>query len=138
MPSTLSPFQLHAIRTSLQDYGELPLAAHQAGITLSVLKREIAKDEDFAEEVEHLLALHGSAMVVLAQSKARTSDMILKTLLEAKVPGFSRETRDRKSDTGKPTVLTLRSFDDDGNEAAEEVKPKEPQGPFLLTMAQML
>ena len=131
---SLTPFQLDAIRTSLRQYGELPLAAHVAGITVSVLRREIARDEFLAEEVEHLLSLHASAISVLAQSRSLSSDVILKSLLEARVPGFARETRERKKDDAKPTVLTLRTFDDEGDDVTDTA-PKEP---LLIGMNQLL
>ena len=137
MPTTLSPYQLNVIRTSLRDYGELPLAAHAAGLTVSVLRREIARDDQLAEEVDHLLSLHASAIVVVAQKRALTSDVILSKLLEAKAPGFARETRDKKKDDTKPAVLVLREFNDEGQDVTD-VKPKEPTGPLLIGMDQLL
>lgn len=118
----LSPYQRDAIRESLRLYGELPLAAHQAGITVGMLRRHLNADEAFAEEVEHQISIHGSAMVVLAQQRASAGDnTMLKTLLEAKVPGYSRESR--QATTAKPqtqpVTLVLRDFDDDGTDVSD-------------------
>lgn len=135
---SLSPIQMQIIRESMQEYGELPLAAHQAGITVSVLRRELERDPALADEIDHYMALRGSALVVLAQQKAASSDTILKTLLEAKVPGFARETRERSKDSAKPTTLVLREFDDDGNDGITDVEPKKSTGPVLIGLAPLL
>ena len=118
---TLSHFQREAVLDSLREYGELPMAAHAAATTTGYLRRCIASDPELAEEVEHALGLFSSGLVMMAQTmikkQSQGSVQLLQTLLAAKVEGFSPESRKSKVETqGRPTGLTLRQFDDEGND----------------------
>ena len=125
---TLSPFQREAVLNSLREYGEMPMAAHAAAVTTGYLRRCISSDPEFADEVEHALGLFSSGLVLLAHSmikdRSQGSVQLLQTLLTAKVEGFSPESRKQKTEaTGRPTGLTLRQFDDEGNDTTSTSTP---------------
>lgn len=130
---TLSPFQREAVLDSLREFGELSMAAHAAATTTGYLRRCIASDPELAEDVEHALGLFGAGLVLTAQhmirERSQGSVQLLQTLLSAKVEGFSPESRKAKTEArGRPTGLTLRQFDDDGNDTTAQ----EPGETLLL------
>lgn len=131
----LSPIQINIILDSLKQYGEMPLAAAAAGITLRMLHKEMNEDEDLAENVEHARGVFGSTMVLLAQQRAAAgSDTMLKTLLEARVPDFSRESRQAAPKNAKPVSISIRRFDLDEDGEVEDAEAKEPTEPLQLEL----
>jgi hypothetical protein len=134
--------QMQAIRTALRDFGSLARAAAMAGVSLTRLKACVGTNQDLAEEVSDALEEHSARLYETALKRATEgrSDMLLKTLLEAKGPvEFNRN--HKPADTGRPTALRLRTFDADGAEtpAAEdvEIKPR-PTQPLAITMQRSL
>ena len=122
--NTLTPIQREAVLDTKRQYGELSMAEHAAATTTGYLRRCIASDPELAEDVEHALGLFGAGLVLTAQhmikERSQGSVQLLQTLLSAKVEGFSPESRKAKTEaTGRPTGLTLRQFDDDGNDTQE-------------------
>ena len=129
----LSDEQYQIIRNTVQMYGTLGYAAERAGISLSYLKRVIADDDGLAQEIADMQAMHSENIYMMALQRAEKSDTILGKLLEARVDGFSGESRKQAlQQTGRPNRLVLRTFDDNGNEAGvQDVAPKQQSGPPL-------
>ena len=137
MANRLSPEQYQVIREAVTKYGTLAMAASIAGVSLNYLKRVLVDDEDFAQEINEALEVHSAGIYTLALQRAEKSDTILGKLLEAKVDGFSTESRKQAlAANGRITKLTLRTFDDDGNEAGvTDVAPKQQPGePLKLAL----
>lgn len=124
--SKLSPFQRDAILESMRSHGELALAADAAGVTLSYLKRVIASEPELADEVDHAKAVNSANYMLVAQQVLARDPLrsvgLLQSILEAKVEGFSSESRKKEASKDRPTALRLRQFGDDGT---EDAAPKE-------------
>lgn len=124
--SKLSPFQRDAILESMRSHGELALAADAAGVTLSYLKRVIASEPELADEVDHAKAVNSANYMLVAQQVLAKDPLrsvgLLQSILEAKVEGFSSESRKKEASKDRPTALRLRQFGDDGT---EDAAPKE-------------
>lgn len=124
--SKLSPFQRDAILESMRSHGELALAADAAGVTLSYLKRVIASEPELADEVDHAKAVNSANYMLVAQQVLAKDPLrsvgLLQSILEAKVEGFSSESRKKEATKDRPTALRLRQFGDDGT---EDAAPKE-------------
>ena len=125
--SKLSPFQRDAVIDAMRSHGELALAADAAGVTLSYLKRVIASEPELADEVDHARAVNSANYVIVAQQVLARDPLrsvgLLQSMLEAKVEGFSSESRKKEASKDRPTALRLRQFDDNG---VEDTTPKEP------------
>jgi hypothetical protein len=140
--TTFTEPQMQAIRSALRDFGSLARAAAMAGVSLTRLKACVSTNQDLAEEVADALEEHSARLYECALERATDgkSDMLLKTLLEAKGPvEFNRN--HKPVDTGRPTALRLRTFDADGaeNPAADdvEIKPR-PTQTLAITMQRSL
>jgi hypothetical protein len=140
--TTFTEQQMQAIRSALRDFGSLARAAAMAGVSLTRLKACVSTNQDLSEEVADALEEHASRLYETALKRATEggSDMLLKTLLEAKGPvEFNRN--HKPVDTGRPTALRLRTFNADGaeNPAAEdvEIKPR-PTQTLAITMQRSL
>ena len=124
--SKLSPFQREAVLESMRSHGELALAADAAGVTLSYLKRVIASEPELADEVDHAKAVNSANYMLVAQQVLAKDPLrsvgLLQSILEAKVEGFSSESRKKEASKDRPTALRLRQFGDDGT---EDAAPKE-------------
>ena len=121
----LSAEQARVIVETIRNYGTLAFAAQNAGVAASVVKREMERDPDFAEEIEDAMAPFKDGLRMLVLQRAATSDAMLKLAVEGFIPEtFKAAPLDTKA-KGKPTGLTLRQFDDEGKESA-------PTPPLLL------
>lgn len=134
--------QMQAIRSAIRDFGSLARAASLAGVSLTRLKACVSTNQDLAEEVADAMEEHSARLYECALERATNgkSDMLLKTLLEAKGPvEFNRN--HKPIDTSRPTALRLRTFDVDGTEkpAADdvEIKPR-PTQTLAITMQRSL
>jgi hypothetical protein len=106
----MTPAQIEIIRRDLRDYGVFSLAARNAGVTIGEIKALMARDEDFNAEVSESLQAHADYIYMTALERAvNGSDMLMSKILEAKVDGFSRESRVPASVKNKPTGLVLRT-----------------------------
>jgi hypothetical protein len=126
----LSTEQYAILRSTLREKGSLPMAAHLMGLSLTRLRAMAAKDEDLKIEIEDALEFHGALIYDCALERATNgkSDAMLGKILEAKVTGFSKESREPLSQRNKPTGLRLRTFDADGEESGvQDVAPKPLQ-----------
>jgi hypothetical protein len=140
--TTFSETQMVAIRSALHEYGNLAHAARAAGVSLTRLRASISRNQDLSEEVSDCMETHAANLyaVALERATAGGSDMLLKTLLEAKGPAeFSKAYK--PVDSNKPTALRLRTFDAAGEEnpPAEdvEIKPR-PTQTLAITMQRSL
>lgn len=110
----------------MRSHGELALAADAAGVTLSYLKRVIASEPELADEVDHAKAVNSANYMLVAQQVLAKDPLrsvgLLQSILEAKVEGFSSESRKKEASKDRPTALRLRQFGDDGT---EDAAPKE-------------
>lgn len=125
--ATLTPEQYAVMRSTLREKGSMAMAAHMMGISLSRLKAMATKDEDLKIEIDDALEYHGALIYDVALERAThgKSDMMLGKILEAKVTGFSKESREPLSQRNKPTGLRLRTFNAEGEEdGVQDVKPK--------------
>ena len=125
--ANLSPEQYALLRSTLREKGSLPMAAEMMGISLTRLRAMATKDEDLKIEIEDALEFHGALIydTALQRATAGKSDVLLGKILEAKVNGFSKESREPLSQRNKPTGLRLRTFDADGEESGvQDVAPK--------------
>jgi hypothetical protein len=137
----LTDLQINAIRQTLKEYGTLALAAEAAGLTPTRLRALINTDQDLAEMVEDALATHGDLIYQTALERATSgkSDLLLGRLLEAKVDGFSKESRVPANLKNRPTGLRLRTFDEKGEEVgAQDIEPKPEGPPLQLPLARYL
>jgi hypothetical protein len=126
----MTPAQIEIIRRDLRDYGVFSLAARNAGVTIGEIKALMARDEDFNAEVSESLQAHADYIYMTALERAvNGSDMLMSKILEAKVDGFSRESRVPASVKNKPTGLVLRTFDAEGKEIGveDDTPEQEPQ-----------
>ena len=125
--ANLSPEQYAVLRSVLREKGNLAMAAEMMGLSLTRLRAMATKDEDLKIEIEDALEYHGALIysTALERATAGKSDVLLGKILEAKVTGFSKESREPASQRNKPTGLRLRTFDADGEEnGVEDVAPK--------------
>ena len=133
--ANLSPEQYALLRSVLREKGNLAMAAEMMGLSLTRLRAMATKDEDLKIEIEDALEYHGALIysTALERATAGKSDVLLGKILEAKVNGFSKESRERN----KPTGLRLRTFDAEGEEnGVEDVAPKT--APLQLELRQGL
>jgi len=134
----LSEEQRLLLRNTLREQGSLPLAAHVIGVSLTRLKAMAAKDEGLKTDVEDALELHAAGLYQVALTRATEgkSDALLAKLLEARVAGFAKESRETLSQRNRPTGLRLRTFTEDGEDTgvAQDIEPKAPNPPAVLTI----
>jgi hypothetical protein len=112
---------------NLRQYGNEPMAAHASLLPLNYVRLLRQNDDQFDVQCEEALELHAGLLYANAVKKATAedgSDLLLGRLLEAKVPGFSKEARVMEiKKIGMPRQLRLRSFvESDG--AVTEVTEK--------------
>ena len=122
--------QIDVILQTVKAYGTLSLAAANAGVAPSHLKRLLERDGDLKAEVDDALELFQDAirLTVLERATEGKSDAMLKLAAEAFVPQtFKTTVYDAKKD--KPTRLTLRTFDDEG-----QPTDPAPATPLKLTL----
>ena len=129
--TTYTEQQMQAIRGALRDFGSLARAAAMAGVSLTRLRATISANQDFGTEVADALEEHAARLYEVALERATTggSDMLLKTLLEAKGPVEFNKNH-KPVDTGRPTALRLRTFEADGSENKPddvEIKPRSTE-----------
>jgi hypothetical protein len=137
MAGRLSDEQFQTILRICRERGNIAMAAHMAGIAPSRLKALMTRDESLAMEVNDQLEIFNGAIFAHALERATVgkSDAILAKILEAKVQGFSKETRETTTARNKPTGLTLRTFDEEGREVGSQaVSPSTSGAPLLLDM----
>lgn len=137
----LSDLQLNAIRETVKLHGTLALAAEAAGLTPSRLRALVNTDQDLAEMIEDAAAAHSDMIYHTALDRAvrGKSDALLSKLLEAKVEGFSKESRVPASHKNRPTGLRLRTFDESGEEVgAQDIEPKAEGPPLQIGLARYL
>lgn len=137
----LTDQQINAIRVTVGQYGTLALAAEAAGLTPTRLRALINTDQDLAEMVEDAMAIHSDMIyqTALERGTAGKSDALLGKLLEAKVDGFSKETRVPANLKNRPDKLVLRTFNEDGEDAgAQDIEPKPEGPPLQLGLARYL
>ena len=138
MANRLSPEQYEIIRSTIRSHGDVyALAASNAGISLTYLKRVLVDDEDFAQELSDCVAEFNDAVKLMMQQRANTSDSILIELARATNAAFTPEGRKQAlQQTGRPNRLVLRTFDDDGKEAGvtDVVEKQQPAAPLQLEL----
>lgn len=128
----ISDQQRRALVEAVVSHGDLAYAAHVAGMTPSAAKALLLRDEDLAREVDDAQDVHRGLIYATALQRAVTggSDPLLAKLLEARVDGFSRESRTPANRPGKPSGLRLRTFEQTANGDVVDVKhtdiPVEP------------
>lgn len=111
--------QIRTVVDTVRQYGTLALAANNAGMSPGALARLLDTDADLKAEVDDAMALFKDALRMVVLQRAATSDSMLKLAVEGFIPEqFKAAPVDTKA-RGKPTGLTLRRFDEEGN----EVKP---------------
>lgn len=128
--SSLAPEVIRGIVDYVREFGVLNLAAQAYGVSPGELKREMRADPDLADEIEEAMSVHGDALYVhaLQRATAGKSDTIMAKLLDARVPGFAKDTREAEAKrNARPTAVLLRQFKADGDDVQDvEAKPVEP------------
>lgn len=103
------------------------MAAHNAGMTPTLLRVLIQKDEMLAEEVSDALELFKDAirLTVLERATTGRSDAMLKLAAEAFVPESFKAVPQSAQLKARPTVLTVRSFEE-AEEATADAAEASP------------
>lgn len=141
--SRFAPEIIRGIVAYVREFGVLNLAAQTYGVSPGDLKREMSADPDLAAEIEEAMAMHTDALYVhaLQRATAGKSDTIMAKLLDARVPGFAKDTREAEAKKhARPTAVLLRTFKAEGDDVQDvEAKPvdsaaapRENPGPTLL------
>lgn len=118
--------QIRIVCDTVRQYGTLALAAENAGLAPGALTRLLETDADLAAEVNDAMAIFKDALRMMVLQRSTRSDAMLKLAVEGFIPEqFKAAPVDPKA-KGKPTGLTLRQFDDDGNEVGTAPAPAEP------------
>lgn len=130
MNQLLNPLQLRLLREQLPETGSLAFVANLIGVPLAALKNYIARDVDFKTEVDSLLELHSDRLYMVALQRAvgpLGSDMLLGRLLEAKHQSFNKAAQAAEvGKKGKPSGITLRTFEATADGAVVDAEPREP------------
>ena len=113
----LSPQQIRIVINQIELYGTVALAAKHAGIAPSYLAREMRNNEDLRLEIQDAMELFkdGVRMMVM-DAAAKGSPVAMKLAAEGFVPETFNTSKEDNGRSKKPTGLTLRQFDDDGND----------------------
>jgi hypothetical protein len=113
---------------NLRQYGNEPMAAHASLLPLNYVRLLRQNDDSFDVQCEEALELHAGLLYANAVKKATAeggSDVLLGKLLEAKVPGFSKEARVMEiKKIGMPRQLRLRTFAEGEDGTVTEVGVK--------------
>ena len=131
-----SDIQIRMIVDTVKQYGTLALAAENAGMAPGALTRLLETDEDLASEVNDALAIFKDVLRMQVLQRSMRSDAMLKLAVEGFIPEqFKAAPVDSKA-KGKPSGLTLRQFDDEGND--KPVEKPTPAAPLHIGMEQGL
>lgn len=112
----LTPEQVRVVCETVRQYGTLALAAQNAGIAPSFLRRCMNEDEDLRIEIEDSLDIFKDVLRMEVLKRSVKSDAMLKLAAEGFVPETFNAGKDEKNKRNKPTGLLLRQFNDAGEE----------------------
>lgn len=137
----LTPEQTRVICDTVRQYGTLALAAQNAGIAPSFLRRCMRESEDLRIEIEDSMEIFKDVLRMQVLQRSVKSDAMLKLAAEGFVPETFNAGKDDKTNRNKPTGLLLRQFGDNGEESVAEKQQTpeaENKGPQRMLEVRLL
>jgi hypothetical protein len=126
--ATLSGQAVDSLAAAVREKGSLALAAFTVGLSPTELRRLMREDESLHQALADAGEVHAGLLYAEALKRAveGQSDTLMAKLLEARVDGFSRESRVPVAQKGKPTGITMRTFDMDENGVVRDTGEPAP------------